>query len=244
MFLNCPSRAANLPAPSLWYPYTRNSGTTVTDLAGSNTGTLAGAYTRVTGYCDGTAPTPYVNFTDPSSTTAISTGNKLNPPSVAFSISLWINPSNAGTGILADFTDANGVGSQTVTDRQIYYKTDGTLAFGARFGSAKGTPVTCSTAAPSSGTWHNVVATATSGGVLTLYVDGVQGCTVTGTGGYASGGAASGGFWGFAAENALNATSWGESSTTTGFVGGFDETTLYTSALTSTDAANLYAAGH
>jgi hypothetical protein len=42
----------------------------------------------------------------------------------------------------------------------------------------------------------------------------------------------------------VTTSAWGESSTSTGFVGGFDETTLYNSAITATDVANLYAAGH
>jgi hypothetical protein len=103
--------------------------------------------------------------------------------------------------------------------------------------------VTCSTAAPSSGAWHHVVATATTGGVLTLYVDGVQACTATGSG-YSDNGAAGGGFWSFGAERALDATSWDEPSATTGFVGGLDETTIYRSTLTPTDVTNLFAAGH
>jgi hypothetical protein len=241
-FTNCPARPGGLPTPSLYYAYTAASGTSEPDLQGSNSATLTGT-TRTAGYCDGTAPSPYLTLTDSTSAVVVTTGTKITSPSTAFSISLWINPANAGTGILADFTDSNGGGSQTMTDRQIYYKTDGSLAFGARFGSGTGTPVTCSATAPSSGTWHHLVGTGTAAGVLTLYVDGAQACTTTGSG-YAPSGAAGGGFWSFGAERPVTASAWGESSTSTGFVGGFDETTLYNSAITATDVANLYAAGH
>ncbi len=242
LFTNCPARPSGLPTPAIQYAYTANAGTTETDLAGSSNGTIASATLRTAGWCDGTGWSPYLTLTSPTATTVVSQGGRISPPA-AFSISLWMNPANAGTGILADFTNSNGVGNQNWTDRQIYYKTDGTLTFGARFGTGTGTPVTCSTSAPVSGTWHHIVGTATSGGVLTLYVDGAQACTVTGTG-YAPNAALSGGFWSWGAERPVGATAWGESSTSTGFVGGLDETTIYNGAITATDVSNLYAAGH
>jgi signal peptidase I len=241
LFTDCPLRSASLPTPSIYYSYTAATGTSEQDLGGSNTGVVAAGVTRQAGYCDGSAPSPYVSMSNPSAQTLISAGSKIGSPSAAYSVSLWMNPTSSG-GILASFADSNGIGSETVSDRRIYYRSDGSLAFGGLYGiSGTGSVVFCSTAAPATGTWHHLVGTATAGGILTLYVDGAQACTVTAPNGPAPGAAASGGFWGFGADKSIAGWSDGPS---TALVGSLDETTVYPTALTATDVANLYAAGH
>jgi hypothetical protein len=237
-----------VPTPLLYYAFTANAGTTEADLSGSSpayNGTLANANLRVPAYCDGSV-SPYLSLTSSTATTAV-VGPSVKA-TTSFSISFWMNPGTTPSGVLADITDKNGSGAATMTDRQIYYKTDvspAVLAFGARFGSGNGglgTPTICTAAAPASGSWHHILATGDVNGVLTLYVDGGQACTVTGTGGYAPGGGSAGGFWSFGAESTL-ANNW-PGSQTTGFVGGLDETAVYGTALSSTDVSTVYAAGH
>lgn len=234
LFTNCPARPAGLPTPSISYAYTATTGTTETDLAGSNTGVLAAGPTRQAGYCDGSAPSPYLALTNGNAQTVVSAGSEIQTPPTAYSISLWVDPTSSG-GILASFADSNDIGSEGVSDRRIYYRSDGTLAFGALHG---GSVVYCSTAAPATGTWHNLVSTATAAGVLTLYVDGAQACSVTAGSGAAS---SAPGFWHFGADKSFAGWSEGPS---TGLIGGLDETTVYTSAITDSDVTNLFAAGH
>lgn len=147
----------------LSYGFTAGS---VSDISGSNNGTLRNAPTT-TNDRYGVAGNAY-NFVSSSSQYISTATSSVSPGPQTFSISAWFKTTTAG-GYITGF-GSSATGSSTNVDRVIYIGTDGKLYFGVQPVATKKTINTI--AAYNDGNWHHVVATFSTTNGSNMYVDG------------------------------------------------------------------------
>jgi hypothetical protein len=153
------------PTSGAYFSYGFTAGS-VSDISGSNTGTLRGAPTTTS---DRYAASGNAYSFVSSSSQYISTATSYATPGpLTFSISLWFKTSTAG-GYLAGFGDAQ-TGNSTNVDRVIYIGSNGQLYFGLQPGGVKKTLNTITVY--NDGKWHHVVATSSAISGSNMYVDG------------------------------------------------------------------------
>jgi hypothetical protein len=196
------------------------SGSTVTDVAGSNDGTTTGSPTWGTGH-NGTysltldGSTQYVNCGSDSS---------LNPTS-AITVAAWVKPSALSHAYSIIFGRSDGGGSVYYN---LYVKSNGKIAvyMSSSLGgvSADGT----GTAVLTTGNWWHVAFTYDSTDGLRVYVNGSEDTTAAANGTLSS----------------ITGTNYiAEDIVTSGrrFAGDVDEVRLYSRRLVANDIATLYA---
>lgn len=211
-------------APSQYFRLGDSSGTTATDSspAGSpgiySGGVTLGAPGVIPGVSDTAA-----NFDGNSGLAA--TQNPVSNPTT-YSLEIWFKTTTTRGGKLIGFGDKNS-GTSSSYDRHVYMQDDGRLVFGTWTGSMN----TITSANPyNDGTWHAVVATQSSAGMV-MYVDGVQVGTnpQTAAQDYT-------GYWRIGGDS-----TWG--STSAYFAGTLDEAAVYPTALTDVQVAHHYQLG-
>jgi len=160
------------------------------------------------------------------------TANSLAGPST-FSIEIWFKtaPSYSSGGYIMGFGDAQ-TGSSSNLDRLIYLRSDGKITFGVKPSSIKSVTTT---SAYNDGSWHHLVGTLGSNGLL-LYVDNLlQGSdpTTTTAGSYS-------GYWRMGFDNL---SAWPTAPSSNYFGGTVDEARVYARQITAKEVANDYTAG-
>ena len=208
-------------SPVFSYGYNEGSGTAALDSSSTGrAGTLSSGVARVSGTC---GSSPYVTLNGTSGSVAT------NAPAVtaptAFTVESWINlPANSTGGKIIGFGN-QATGLSGSYDRQLWVSGTGMITVGTYNGGTK----TVSTATNKNyrdGTWHHVAGTVTSGGVLTLYVDGVAIGSMTGAAGEPNTG-----YWRVGYDNLAGWPNIPASSANYWFACSLDDTAVYNSAL-------------
>lgn len=207
------------------WSFDTNTGTTATDSAGSNTATLNGGVSWVTGY-DGTGYALSFSGLNSSMTTANSVAS---PGPVDFTLVTWFKTTTAGGGKLIGFGDSQVITSNGY-DRHIYMTNSGTLNFGTYNGS---TQIISTTNAYNDGSWHQVAASLSSTGGQKLYIDGFL---VASNAAYTTAQAYTG-WWRIAYDNLVG---WPSSPSSHYFNGSLDDIRIYDIALSASEVAALY----
>ncbi|MEP7020375.1 MAG: LamG-like jellyroll fold domain-containing protein [Pseudonocardiales bacterium] len=221
-------QAVQADAPVAYWRFGEAAGPTADDATGQgNTATYGSGVTLgQAGAVPGSTDTA-ATLNGGSATAA--TWSAANPQS--FSTELWFKTGTLTGGELLSFgNDQNGASSNY--DRNLYLSDNGRLTFGLYNG---GFHLIQTVAAYNNNTWHHVVATVGTDGMV-LYVDGA----VVGTNAQTS---AQGydGYWKVGGDN-LN--SWPDQPTTTQVTGSIDEVAIYGSALTAADVTKHYSFAH
>jgi signal peptidase I len=219
-------------SPTLSFAFNEPSGTSATDGAGANTGTLQSGATRVAGGCPPAAASPYLTLNG-TTAAAVTTATVVSAPS-SYSIEIWFRTTSATGGRLLGFGNSS-TGTSTAYDRMLYLTNAGKVVFGAY--NLTNVAVT-SPASYNDGAWHHAVATmdgVLGGAGMKLYVDGAlvgsntNLVSQTGVG-----------YWRVGADNL---TGWPGAPTTTGLTGSVDDAAVYSSALTAAKVSAHYSAG-
>lgn len=209
--------------PDLYWRYGETSGTNVADSGiQSQPGAIAGTVTRnVPGAIAGTA-NPAITLSGSSNVYSVT---QFGTPG-AFTLETWFKTSSSQGGKVIGFGDTQS-GTSSNYDRHVYMQDDGRLVFGTWTGQAN----TITSQDPyNNGQWHHLMATQGSGG-MAMYVDGVLVGTNPQTAAQPYNG-----YWRVGGD-----TTWGSSSPF--LAGSYDETAVYSRALTGSDAAQHYGAG-
>ncbi|WP_349309732.1 PKD domain-containing protein [Microbacterium sp. MM2322] len=209
--------------PDLYWRYGETSGTTVADSGTSGyAGAIAGTVTRnVPGAISGTTD-PAISLSGASNVYSVA---QFGTPS-AFTLETWFKTTSSQGGKVIGFGSAQS-GTSGSYDRHVFMRDNGQLVFGTWTGQEN----TITSPNPyNNGQWHHVVATQGPGG-MAMYVDGVR----VGTHPQTSAQAYSG-YWRVGGD-----TTWGSSSPF--LTGSYDETAIYSRALTATEASQHYGAG-
>ncbi|MFI1533063.1 LamG-like jellyroll fold domain-containing protein [Streptomyces anandii] len=146
----------------------------------------------------------------------------------AYSIETWFKTTTDRGGKLVGFGN-NTTRASSNYDKHVYMRNDGRLVFGVWTGTAR---TITSPAAYNDGAWHHVVATQGPSG-MAMYVDGTQAGTLAETNNQAYSG-----YWHVGGDN-LNG--WPSQPSSSYFAGQIDETAIYPSALSATQAQSHYA---
>ena len=149
-----------------------------------------------------------------------------------FSVEAWFRTSSTAGGKIIGFGNRS-TGGSTSYDRHLYVGNDGRVRFGVS--PAGGARVVASPTSLVDNAWHHVVGTL-GGGVMTLYVDGVQVGQLTNVPQAAN-------YQGFWRVGGDNLSGWANRPTNDYFNGTIDEAAVYPRALSAADVAQNYAAG-
>lgn len=209
--------------PDLYWRYGETSGMNVADSGiQSQPGAIAGTATRnVPGAIAGTA-NPAITLSGWSNVYSMT---QFGTPG-AFSLETWFKTTSTQGGKVIGFGDTQS-GTSSNYDRHVYMEDNGRLVFGTWTGQ---TNTITSQGSYNNGQWHHLMATQGAGG-MAMYVDGV----LVGTNPQTSAQAYNG-YWRVGGD-----TTWGSSSPF--LAGSYDETAVYSRALTASDAAQHYSAG-
>ncbi|WP_394289173.1 PKD domain-containing protein [Microbacterium sp.] len=209
--------------PDLYWRYGETSGTNVADSGTSGyDGAIAGTVTRnVPGAIAGTA-NPAITLSGWSNVHSVA---QFGSPG-AFTLETWFRTTSSQGGKVIGFGDMQS-GTSSNYDRHVFMRDNGQLVFGTWTGQEN---IITSPNAYNNGQWHHVVATQGSGG-MAMYVDGV----LVGTNPQTAAQPYSG-YWRVGGD-----TTWGSSSPF--LSGSYDETAVYSRALTATEASQHYGAG-
>ncbi|MEW2012577.1 MULTISPECIES: PKD domain-containing protein [Microbacterium] len=209
--------------PDLYWRYGETSGMNVADSGiQSQPGAIAGTVTR-------NVPGAIAGTTDPAITLSgwsnVYSMTQFGTPG-AFSLETWFKTTSTQGGKVIGFGDTQS-GTSSNYDRHVYMEDNGRLVFGTWTGQAN---TITSERSYNNGQWHHLMATQGAGG-MAMYVDGV----LVGTNPQTSAQAYNG-YWRVGGD-----TTWGSSSPF--LAGSYDETAVYSRALTASDAAQHYSAG-
>jgi len=172
-----------------------------------------------------TSPDTGITFNDIS---YVSTTSQVSDPSI-YSVEIWFKTTTTSGGKLIGFGSAQ-TGSSGSYDRQLYMTNSGQLVFGQYSG---GIVSVTSSGSYNDGSWHYAVGSY-NGSAIVLYVDGSQvGSTSSGSPQNYSG------YWRLIFDNL---SGWPSAPSSYYFQGSVGEAAVYSSALTSTEVSNHYAA--
>ena len=206
------------------WPFDTGTGTQAYDLSmNSDDATLVAAPTWTTGIV-GQAVT-----LNGSSQYVATSKQVVNP--TAFTLEIWFKSTSSSGGRLMGLGDAQ-TGASTNRDRQLYLNNSGQIIFGTNPGTFK----TVTTASSyNDGSWHHVVGSLGSGGLL-LYVDGVRRGTDTGT-------TTAQNYTGYWRMGYDDLTGWPSAPISNFLAGTIDEARVYTRQLSDAEITNDYTAG-
>ncbi|WP_062005517.1 MULTISPECIES: LamG-like jellyroll fold domain-containing protein [Arthrobacter] len=211
--------------PQLFMRMDDATGSVAADSSGTfNTGDYAGGVTLGTPSALGSGFGTSATFDGINGTVANRTPIS-NP--TTYTLETWFKTDTTSGGKLIGFgNSATGLSSNY--DRHIYMKNDGTLVFGTYTGQEN---IITSSSAYNDNTWHHMVATQSSAGMV-LYVDGSSVGTnpQSGAQNYA-------GYWRIGGD-----TTWGGASSNY-FKGELDEAAVYSTALSASTVAQHFQIG-
>lgn len=209
----------------LYYPM----GSIRTDWAGGAAPMFgSGATNRSPGAVAGATGTTASDF---DGTTSGIVSSSRTSASTAFSVELWFQTTTNRGGKLVGFGSSQ-TGSSGSYDRHVYMQNDGRLTFGVYPGATR---TITSGSAYNDGSWHHMVATQGSDGIV-LYVDGAE---VARDGSVRSAQDYQG-HWRIGGDNLGG---WPASPGSVYFSGALDESAVYGSALSAAQVAQHYATG-
>lgn len=213
---------------SLYWRLGTQSGTTETDWAGSNDGTISNVTPSTGGAISGD-PSVASTFAGTQSSQIYS--NQQIPVPASYSMEFWLNTTTTSGGKILGYGDQQ-TGNSGSYDRHVYMTDDGHLIYGNYDGNTR----TLTTAnSYNDGLWHHVVATQGTGG-MSLYVDG----SLVGSDSSAPNAQSYLGYWRVGGDNLGG---WPNSPSSSSFAGQIDEVAVYGSVLTASQAAAHYALG-
>jgi signal peptidase I len=226
----CLTAIPQTPAPaSFYYRFGETAGTTAADVSGNgHTATLHGGVTHTAGSCAaGNAPAVTLD----GSTGYISTPSEELAPNT-FTLSLWFKTTTTAGGKLIGF-GSSATGASSLYDRQLYLSNGGQLNFGVFPGLFSYSVIT-SPKAYNDGAWHQVIATL-SGSGMHLYVDGGQVAQNTSV----TSGEFNVGYWRIGYDSL--SSSWPNAPTSPYYRGSLSDVSVYTAALSASQAAASFA---
>jgi hypothetical protein len=213
---------------SYYWPLNEASGTTARDVIGTNTGTYVNSPTLKQGGFSNVRnmAASFVTASSQQITTTTSSNTPIN-----ISVMIWFKTTTTSGGVLIQFSNSQ-TGSPGDYDRHIYMQNSGIINWGVYPGSTK---VVSSTSALNDGNWHMAIGTIGSSG-QTLYIDGnapITVATVTTAQSYSG--------WWRVAYGAISG--WPNMPTNLYFTGTLSSPAIFSSQLTTAQAAKLYAVG-
>ncbi len=205
------------------------TGGSVSDIAGSNNGTLRNAPTITT---DRYGAANAYSFASSSSQYISTATSYASPGPQTFSISVWFQTTSSG--YLVGFGSSQ-TGNSTNIDRVLYVASNGRVCFGLKPGGTKKTLSTIS--AYNDGGWHHAVVTFSVANGSNIYIDGALAASDPTMNAVFS----TAGYWRIAHDIAL--TGWANAPASAYFNGALDDIAVANTELTTAQINVLYGAG-
>lgn len=195
------------------------------DSSGFNDLTLTTGTTRGTAGAIANDANAATSFDGATPTTAYSQSTLYSPDT--FTVEAWVKTTSTSGGKIVGF-GAQQTGNSNSYDRHLYMDNSGRLNFGVY---QNGTRVLSTTGAYNDGSWHQVVGSMSSAGMV-LYVDGVRVGRNTVTSGNPYNG-----FWRVGGDSLGG---WPNSPASGYLNGAIDDVSVYSTALSATQVGNHY----